>query len=312
MSEGHPMQDTTQGRRSTRLSISIPVVISGVDVEGIAFRESVRTLIVNKHGGKIATPRHLALNSELMVENLALNVVAKASVVWWSEKHFPGDVHHVGLQLIEAQNVWGIAFPPDDWSGAPPEERPETSDSKSDFPSGNSVDPEAAVSSLAGEEITIRLLQELQHSADDHAREFKEQVRQLSHRIGLELEYDLRERAAQAKAREVGALEEEVKTLRESLSASRQEIKELQAQIEELKGSMPSSAELRPAVAQLKEARQQLTAMTHSVVESMNTAAQAGLSEYRSLLEKENQASAERLRHTAEDGEAPKERSAQS
>lgn len=113
-----------QGRRSTRLSISIPVVISGMAADGHSFREAVRTLIVNKHGGKIATAQHLTLNSEITVENLALSVVAKANVVWLSDKHHVADLHHVGLQLVEAQNVWGIAFPPDDWSFEAPDEKP--------------------------------------------------------------------------------------------------------------------------------------------------------------------------------------------
>ena len=83
---------------------------------------------------------------------------------------------------------------------------------------------EAPASSLAGEEITIRLLQELQQSADAHAQELQDRLKQLTHRLGLEFEFDLRERAAHAKAREVGILEEEIKALRESLSASREEM----------------------------------------------------------------------------------------
>ena len=58
-------------RRSTRLSISIPITISGVDADGHAFSESVRTVIVNKQGGKIATTRHLAMGNEVLIENHA-------------------------------------------------------------------------------------------------------------------------------------------------------------------------------------------------------------------------------------------------
>jgi hypothetical protein len=108
--------DLNSGRRSTRLSISIPVVISGKDADGNSFSESVRTLVVNKHGGKIATTYRLALGTEVSILNPALGVKAKASVVWLGEMTGPGDLHHVALQLVEAQNIWGIAFPPDDWS----------------------------------------------------------------------------------------------------------------------------------------------------------------------------------------------------
>ena len=211
--------DLKRDRRSTRLSISIPVVISGVDADGNNFGENVRTLVVNKHGGKIATNHHLAMGTEVLIENPALGVTAKAGVVWLGGKHYPGDFHHVGLQLFEAQNVWGIAFPPDDWMSAPREEAPPAPE---DVPASEQADPvsaEAPASSLAGEEITIRLLQELQQSADAHAQEFQDRLKQLTQRLGLEFEFDLRERAAHAKAREVGILEEEIKALRESLSA---------------------------------------------------------------------------------------------
>ena len=105
-----------QRRRSTRLSISIPVVMSGVDAAGHSFRESVHTLVVNKHGGMIATTHPLSVGAQVSIANPAMGAVAKASVVRLDEKERPEDLHHVALQLLEPQNIWGIAFPPDDWS----------------------------------------------------------------------------------------------------------------------------------------------------------------------------------------------------
>ena len=100
-------------RRSTRVTISIPIVISGVDVGGSNFSESVHTQVVNEHGGKIATTHHLAMGTEVLVENRAMGVVAKARVVWLGEKDAAGDLHAVGLDLLEPQNFWGMTFPPD-------------------------------------------------------------------------------------------------------------------------------------------------------------------------------------------------------
>jgi hypothetical protein len=99
-----------------RLSISIPVVISGVDAEGNRFNQNARTVVVNKHGGKIATTHHLALGTEVLIENPALHAEAKAKVVWRDDRQSSDDLQYVALQLLEAQNIWGIAFPPDDWS----------------------------------------------------------------------------------------------------------------------------------------------------------------------------------------------------
>ena len=293
-------------RRSTRLSISIPIVISGVDADGNNFSETAQTLIVNKHGGKIATPRHLAMGTEVLIENPTLGVVAKASVVWWGEKHHPEDLHHVGLQLLEARNIWGYAFPPDDWGREPRAEATPAPDERPDPEGAGTVGAETHVPSLAGEEITIRLLQELQESADAHAREFQDRLKLLTHHVELEFEVDLRAHAAHAKAHEVGALEEEIRVLRESLSASREEIGKLEAKIQELKCSLQATTENpRQPPTPLEEARRQLIALTNSVVESMNRAAEAGLSEYRRLLLKENQESAARQRPGAEENPPP-------
>jgi hypothetical protein len=277
-----------------------------VDADGKIFTEGVRTLIVNKHGGKIATTHHLAMGTEMLVENRALGVVAKATVAWLGGKHYQGDLHHVGLQLLEAQNVWGVIFPPDDWSVEAREEAAPAPDYPPASERADAVSPETRVSSLAGEEITIRLLQELQESADAHTREFQDRLKQLSHRLGLEMELDLRERAAYLKAHELGPLEEEIKVLRESLSASREEIGKLEAKIQELQCGLEATREnSSPPPTPLEEARRHLTALTNSVVESMNRAAEAGLSEYRSLLRKENQESAARLRLGAKGSPPP-------
>ena len=114
-------EDPRESRRSTRLSISIPIFISGVDASGKSFRESARTLVVNKHGGKIATTHQLVMGSEILIENPTMRAKAKASVIWVGTTMSPDNMMQVGLQLLKAQNIWGIAFPPEDWS-APSDE----------------------------------------------------------------------------------------------------------------------------------------------------------------------------------------------
>jgi hypothetical protein len=108
-------EKTKLDRRSTRLSIAIPVTISGVDAAGQTYREDVRTVVINKHGGKIATTQRLALGASVQIENHAMRTMVKGSVVWLGETNPPSELHHVGLQLLDSQNIWGIAFPPDDW-----------------------------------------------------------------------------------------------------------------------------------------------------------------------------------------------------
>ena len=102
-------------RRSKRLTLSVSIVVSGVDADENSFSVIVHTQVINQHGGKIAMTNRLTMGTEVSLENRALGVVAKAHVVWCGEKGDEGDLHLVGLRLVETQNVWGITFPPDDW-----------------------------------------------------------------------------------------------------------------------------------------------------------------------------------------------------
>jgi hypothetical protein len=302
--------NSDQNRRSTRLSLSISVVMAGVDAEGKEFSESVRTLVINKHGAKILTKHHLTIGTDVVLMNRALGTVAKASVAWLGVKHHEGELHQVGLQLHEAQNVWGIEFPPDDWQSLMEESEPAPAlESIPAVEPPGAVGAETQVSSLAGEEITIRLLQELQESADAHVLEFQDRVKELTQQLGSELEAELRAHAATAKDREVGPLEAEIKVLRESLSAAKKEMAKLEARIQELKNQLHAATE-NPRLTPLKDAQQQLTALSNSIVESMNRAAETGLREYRNFLQKENQENAARLRKEAERNPRPSEASA--
>jgi len=290
-------EDPKRDRRSTRLSIAIPVTISGVDSDGNAYSESVRTVIINKHGGKIATTRHLNMGAEVLIENRAMGAVAKASVAWLNEEHRAGDLHNVGLRLTEAQNIWGVAFPPDDWVAENGEEE-EASEPRHPSPPDHPA-PSAewtSVSSLAGDEISIRILHELQEAADAYTQDFQTRVKQLVQRLGLELEFDLRDRAATTKGRELGAMEEQIRVLREGLTSTKEEIAKLEARTRELKADLQS---IHVPPSPVKEAHHQLSVLSNSIVESMNKAAEDGLREYKTLLQKENQECSAKVRAAA-------------
>ncbi len=111
------MSEPAQGnrRRSTRLSIAIPIFISGTNSQGEHFREKAHTLVVNKHGAKIATAQPLAYGAEIVIENPAVGVTAKALVLLSGNLETPDGSPAVAVQLFEAQNIWGIQFPPVDW-----------------------------------------------------------------------------------------------------------------------------------------------------------------------------------------------------
>jgi hypothetical protein len=112
------------GRRSTRLNLQIPLILRGADASGRAFKENVWTLDLNKHGARIATFHELTAGSEITVENPVLGYSARARIAKIYEKQFPENPAAVGVELLEAKNVWGIRFPPEDWKeGAIPRGR---------------------------------------------------------------------------------------------------------------------------------------------------------------------------------------------
>ena len=107
------------GRRSARLSIIVPITVRGTDASGHAFKENTWTITVNKQGGRIATFHQLSEGEEIVVENPLLGRNAKARVVRVCEKRFAADPFEVCVELLEAQNVWGVKLPPEDWQQEP-------------------------------------------------------------------------------------------------------------------------------------------------------------------------------------------------
>ncbi len=97
------------------MSMVVPLTIRGFDTAGHAFKENTWTIAVNKQGAKIATFHELALGAPILIENPVLGRTAKARVIRVGEKRFPEDPFEIGVELTEAQNVWGVKFPPEDW-----------------------------------------------------------------------------------------------------------------------------------------------------------------------------------------------------
>jgi hypothetical protein len=303
-------KNLTGVRRSTRLSISIPIGISGKDAEGRAFKENVRTLVISKHGAKILTVHQLSSGTEILVENKSLGNIAKATVVWLEARRRSRDLHQVGLQLVEAQNIWGIEFPPDDWTQ---EESKEERQSPGRVPVAGLAQPASKIetppaptpagespageSERAARELTSRILQQIEQSADAHVQSFRDRLERLREQIGLQMEADLHKSAAPRREPEGSPLDQRIQSLDERLTAVYDEVKRLETKVEELRVSVQSApANVTMTAADVEEARRRLNTLVHSIVESMNRAADAGLKEYRDLLQKDLQEHAARLR----------------
>lgn len=102
-------------RRSTRLTISIPITVRGHDANGSVFTEETQTICVNRHGGRFLLRHAVRLHDPLSVVNPKVGCTAKAAVSWLGEQRAPGEPLEVAVSLVEPQNIWGVEFPPEDW-----------------------------------------------------------------------------------------------------------------------------------------------------------------------------------------------------
>ncbi len=107
-------------RRSTRIVQSIPLMVSGVDALGQPFRERTSTLIVNCHGFKYLSNHYVLKGTALEIEvpNTEAGQPARKArghVTFVQRPRTVKELFQVGVEMETAGNVWGIAFPPEDW-----------------------------------------------------------------------------------------------------------------------------------------------------------------------------------------------------
>jgi len=103
-------------RRSTRLTIAVPVEVSGTDAQGNSFSESTQTVTVNRHGGKLLLNHETRIKDLVKLKSPRLGHTVNAQVVWIGKRRTEGEPREVAVELLEPGNVWGVDFPPADWS----------------------------------------------------------------------------------------------------------------------------------------------------------------------------------------------------
>ena len=120
----------TQKRRSTRIVQAVPLTVTGVDALGQPFKERTTTVMVNCHGCKYQSKHYVPRNSMVTLDiprqqpGLPPRSV-QGRVVWVQRPRTVRELFQIGLEFEVSGNVWGIAFPPEDWTTYPDEYAPE-------------------------------------------------------------------------------------------------------------------------------------------------------------------------------------------
>ena len=116
---GLPQEKTTLTtdpgrRRSMRVLLSVPIVVSGKTSENKTFSEDARTLVVNAHGALIVLANQVLPNQILEIGNKATKQSLDCRVVHVGAAQ--GGKIQLGVEFVKpSPTFWQIDFPPDDW-----------------------------------------------------------------------------------------------------------------------------------------------------------------------------------------------------
>ena len=111
-------------RRSTRIVQAVPLVVTGVDALGRPFVERTSSLIINCHGCRYQSKHYVLKNVWVTMEIPPQESgqpprSVRGRVAWIQRPRTVRQLFQVALELEVCGNVWGIAFPPEDWVGFP-------------------------------------------------------------------------------------------------------------------------------------------------------------------------------------------------
>ena len=110
-SELQRTSSTGKRRRSDRVSLSLPIVVSGTDIAGGRdFVENARTLLVSRSGATIVLTRVLGPEQTLFIKCGATQMEAEVRVV--GQLGIQLDCHIYGVALLDPSvELWGVRFP---------------------------------------------------------------------------------------------------------------------------------------------------------------------------------------------------------
>jgi len=103
-------------RRSQRVMLSVPVTLSGKNVDG-PFTEAAQTMVVSAHGALISLKARVASGQLLRIRTHMSPEDQECKVIWVGPA--AEGKTQCGIEFVQpAPNFWLISFPPTDWSPA--------------------------------------------------------------------------------------------------------------------------------------------------------------------------------------------------
>jgi len=101
-------------RRSTRLRVNIPVLLTSMDRRN-AFSEECIVVVASPQGCGLRCSRELPVGTPIMLSNLPKGGSVTASVANCLPLGNSGNQYLIGASLYTHGNCWGLENPPSDW-----------------------------------------------------------------------------------------------------------------------------------------------------------------------------------------------------
>ena len=102
--------ETPSIRRSARVNIRIPVIISGIFPDNKPFQEDTFAVTLSKFGAKIRTALPLKEGQQLKLRPKGRKDSAIFRVAWVGREGSPRE-GEVGIEYLRVSNLLGVAFP---------------------------------------------------------------------------------------------------------------------------------------------------------------------------------------------------------
>src|SRR5713226_1349524 len=101
-------------RRSLRVLLTVPVILSGKTADGRNFEEETKTLVVNAHGALVLLANAVAQGQVLILTHNNTKEKLSCRVAYVGPTQ--GGKTQVGVEFMEsAPGFWQVNFPPEDW-----------------------------------------------------------------------------------------------------------------------------------------------------------------------------------------------------
>jgi|SRR5450432_3693280 hypothetical protein len=118
-SEGAVTVQQQSRRRSRRVMLRVPILLSGMMPDGRSINIEAQSLVVNAHGGMMDVGIELVRGQQVSLRNAKSDISARGRILRVeaaSEGHFS-----VAFEFESpAPHFWPVSFPPADWAVVEP------------------------------------------------------------------------------------------------------------------------------------------------------------------------------------------------